>query len=302
MPYKYEAASSHQPPRRTPSAQTLPHSTYSYQAYVAPKNPTFTPAKASTLPPIQQHRSATHIPKIRVFPGTPTTQETKISNPAGYSSTHLSPSRPATRSNTPTSQTSKSSKSSSSLHAPSLSYSSESEQGDASSLPRTPELASVIPPAVQIVFPSELDNSKSSRNSPPPSLQPQHTAYSAIEDIVYELNCCTISFQRPLDLDFETGSFNNGAPPRLAYTSKNRPLIEQNQRLERLQDKLDAIKSHGDRDVRRARKQAGAQVVRALEDLKWIQNTIWSKVSGPFSYILSKTTMLTYPLVLLEIT
>ena len=245
MSYKYEAIPSQQPSRRTPTVQACSQPTYSYQSYAAPSYPTAAPTKVSTPSPVQQHRLATHIPKPRVLPGTHSTQEPRfpnLPNTVNYPPAYVCPYHPSSRPDTPVSQTTKSGTLSSSFRAPSLSYSSGSEQGDASSLPRTPEI-SVLVPAAQIVFPDVLDNIKSCRNSPIPSLQPHPATYSTIEDIVYELNCSVLTFQRPLDLDFEPSSLRTDAVPRLAHTTKNRPLIEQNQKLERLREKLDAVKS-----------------------------------------------------------
>jgi hypothetical protein len=111
------------------------------------------------------------------------------------------------------------------------------------------------------------------------SLPKERTAYQAIDDIVHELQGCTLSFRRPSDLDFVPTPLNSVSVPVLARTAKNTPLLEQIQKLEGLQKKLKHVQSHGDRGVRKARKEAGAQVERALEELKWVQNMIWNTVS-----------------------
>ena len=104
-------------------------------------------------------------------------------------------------------------------------------------------------------------------------------SYSAIDQITHEMHSLVRSFQFPHDLEFESAPLDRHTVPRLTFGSKNRGLLEQNQKLERLQAKLDAVESHGDSNVRQARKNAVAQVERALEDLKRGQAIVWNQVS-----------------------
>lgn len=90
------------------------------------------------------------------------------------------------------------------------------------------------------------------------------------------MNALVLSFRCPTDLEFEPMSRDQSVP-KLTFSSKNRPLLEQNQKLEKLQSKLDAVESHGDADVRKARKAAVGQVERALEDVKRMQVMAWNK-------------------------
>ncbi|KAF8603431.1 hypothetical protein BDV93DRAFT_579464 [Ceratobasidium sp. AG-I] len=297
MSYKYTAAPTPQPPQpphRTPIAQACPRSAYSYEPYVVPNHVTAAPTKASTPPPIQQRRTATPNPMTRVPPGVHTTQETRTPNhpkTVSYLPAPVCYNRPSRRSDTPAPPTSKSGKSSPPLRGPSLSYSSGSAYGDSSSSPRTPETTSLVP-EFQIVSPEDVNNLKSWRNSPLASTQ-HHATHSQIKRIVYDLNCCVLTFQRPLDLDFEPISLSAGVVPKLARTEKNRPLREQNQKLMHLQEKLDCIQLHGDKNVQKAQEEARAQVGRALEDLRWLQTMIFNKVSSYSIWALSKITMLT---------
>lgn len=115
-----------------------------------------------------------------------------------------------------------------------------------------------------------------------PSSPANHDAYTALDQVLRELLRCTLSFQRPDNLDFEASSPNSASAPNLAYTSKNRPFLEQIHKLERLQLKVDAINSHGDLDIRKTRKETISRIDRALADLERIKADIWHKVSVLF--------------------
>ncbi|KAF8603461.1 hypothetical protein BDV93DRAFT_523249 [Ceratobasidium sp. AG-I] len=91
------------------------------------------------------------------------------------------------------------------------------------------------------------------------------------------MNSLVLSFQYPRDLEFESAPLDRHTVPKLTFASKNRPMLEQNQKLESLQTKLDAVESHGDANVRKARKDAVAEIERALEDLKRVQAMVWNK-------------------------
>ncbi|KAF8597063.1 hypothetical protein BDV93DRAFT_527688 [Ceratobasidium sp. AG-I] len=122
--------------------------------------------------------------------------------------------------------------------------------------------------------PSPTTNDRSASRSAYPI---NRDAYSAIDEVIRELHMCTLSFQYPDDLDFEVSSPNSLLVPRLAFTSKNKPFLEQVRKLEDLQGKPDKIDSHDDPDIKNARKQTGMRVERALADLEWAQALVWDK-------------------------
>ncbi|KAG8768333.1 hypothetical protein FRC12_005639 [Ceratobasidium sp. 428] len=99
---------------------------------------------------------------------------------------------------------------------------------------------------------------------------------STIAQIVFELGECVVDFEHPRDLDFRTPDPISGAP-RLAFTAKNKPLLEHIQKLEKLQDELDDIESYDDALIRKTRKAAGSQVQQELDGLARIQVRFWHK-------------------------
>lgn len=147
-----------------------------------------------------------------------------------------------------------------------------------------PEPTSSLPKsAPKLEIPKSTGSDKSTNCSPSPIHQ---NAYSAINHVIRELRTCTASFQYPEDLDFETSSPNSQSVPKLAYTPRNRPFLEQLRKLESLQEKLDGIDSHGDQGVRKARKETGAFIERALADMEWAQAMFWDKVSTTFKFFI----------------
>lgn len=130
--------------------------------------------------------------------------------------------------------------------------------------------------------PTNLTVQKSSAGDRSTGLSPSpvhYDAYSTIDHVIRELNIYTLSFRYPDDLDFEAPPPNSELVPKLAYTAKNRSFLEQVSKLESLQEKLDGINSHGDKDVRQARKETGALVERALAYMEWAKAVVWDKAS-----------------------
>lgn len=245
MPYNYEAAPAYKSTRHGPTRQAtyLPSDQYHTYPSIAVQSP-----QDST----RERWHAAQSPTIH----TPLSTRPKGVRFASNDSSHLQPNAHGYRSDTPMSHASYGSAGS----APSLSHSADGEHEDDIKCPPTPEFrpASLAP------------------EEPYAARSPLHTAsYAAIDQIVRELDACAQSFQHPRDIDFEPTS---GSTPKLAYTAKNRPVFEQTQRLEKLQGRLDAVESYGDKSVRRARKEAVTMIERELEGMKRIQARIWSKV------------------------
>ncbi|CUA77913.1 hypothetical protein RSOLAG22IIIB_06866 [Rhizoctonia solani] len=92
-------------------------------------------------------------------------------------------------------------------------------------------------------------------------------ARKELQRLTYEFNNIVLRFKFPSNLEFTTPS-NEGELPKLAPTPANKPLLEHNHKLEKLLEKLDAIESHGDKDIQRMRKQAVERMLSELEALK----------------------------------
>lgn len=101
-----------------------------------------------------------------------------------------------------------------------------------------------------------------------------YAAYYEIDCIMHELNQLSRSYHLPTELDFELAPLSSRSAPGLPYTAKNRPFLEHNQKLEKLQERLDAIMSHGDDKLKMSRKAAGAKVRAALDELKRVEAMI----------------------------
>ncbi|KAF8593364.1 hypothetical protein BDV93DRAFT_612258 [Ceratobasidium sp. AG-I] len=115
-----------------------------------------------------------------------------------------------------------------------------------------------------------------SDDSPVLQLTTRQASYLAINQIISEMHSLVSSFQCPHDLEFDSAPPYSHTVPKLTLSPKNQPLLEQNQKLESLQMRLDDVESHGDADVRYARKEANAKVERALDDLKRAQAIVWN--------------------------
>lgn len=97
----------------------------------------------------------------------------------------------------------------------------------------------------------------------------------AIEEMVYELNERVLAFTFPKQLDIEETS--NGQ--RLAFTSRNKPLLEHREYLERLLTKLDETPSHGSQRISQARKEAAKIANEQLDQLERMEKMMRHNVS-----------------------
>ncbi|KAB5589429.1 hypothetical protein CTheo_7123 [Ceratobasidium theobromae] len=137
----------------------------------------------------------------------------------------------------------------SSSRAPSLTNSSGGEMG-ALECPPTPLLSSPYfqPTNEPLLFD---DN------------PPVYATYAAIDLLADDLSWVSESFQYPTDLDFGPTPFiANTVPPALKLTEKNKPLIEQIQKLEKLRNKLMDIPCYGFNELREAQEVVNAQIER----------------------------------------
>ncbi|KEP53710.1 putative BAG domain protein [Rhizoctonia solani 123E] len=92
-----------------------------------------------------------------------------------------------------------------------------------------------------------------------------------LQQLTYEFHNLVLGFKFPPNLEF-TNLSKEGELPKLTHTSTNKSLLEHNQRLEKLLEKLDAIESHGDKDIQRMRKQAVEWMLSELETLKRMES------------------------------
>ncbi|KAB5592754.1 hypothetical protein CTheo_3822 [Ceratobasidium theobromae] len=155
----------------------------------------------------------------------------------------------------------------SSSRAPSLTNSSDGEM-DTLECPPTPLLTS--PHFQPTNEPSLFDDNA-----------PVYAAYAAIDLLADELYWVSESFQYPTDLDFGPAPLiANTVPPALKLTEKNKPLIEQIQRLEKLRNKLMDIPCYGFNELREARGVVNAQIERCLDHLRAFQSNVWDLVGS----------------------
>ncbi|KAH7344083.1 hypothetical protein B0J17DRAFT_625653 [Rhizoctonia solani] len=92
-------------------------------------------------------------------------------------------------------------------------------------------------------------------------------ARTELQKLTYEFNALILRFKFPSNLEF-TNSPNKEQLPILAHTPASKPLLEHTHKLEKLLEKLDAIESHGDKEIQRMRKQAVERMLSELEGLK----------------------------------
>ncbi|KAG8724670.1 hypothetical protein FRC09_015814 [Ceratobasidium sp. 395] len=92
----------------------------------------------------------------------------------------------------------------------------------------------------------------------------------AIENMVYELNDRVLAFTFPKKLDIEESS----GGPRLAYTPRNRPLLEHREYLERLLTRLDDMPSYGNQRIANARKEAATITNQQLDQLERMEKMV----------------------------
>ncbi|CAE6445710.1 unnamed protein product [Rhizoctonia solani] len=93
------------------------------------------------------------------------------------------------------------------------------------------------------------------------------TARKELQKLTYEFNTLILRFKFPSNLEF-TNPSNEGQLPILAHTPASKPLLEHTHKLEKLLEKLDAVESHGDKEIQRMRKQAVERMLSELEGLK----------------------------------
>ncbi|CAE6428782.1 hypothetical protein ACGC1H_000984 [Rhizoctonia solani] len=91
-----------------------------------------------------------------------------------------------------------------------------------------------------------------------------------LQQLTYEFHNLVLGFKFPPNLEFTDSS--KGELPKLTHASANKPLLEHNQKLEKLLERLDAIESHGDKDIQRMRKQAVERMLSELETLKRMES------------------------------
>lgn len=283
MPYKYAVAPGYQPPRLVIPVTPEALLGKSYWTYAGPSQVALAPGGIATRTTYERGQ-VRQIPILRVLPATPTDNEAQSTALVKYSPEHLHPNRLPRPIVAPVSQNTVS------RFDRAIAYNSPpplpqplrsggTRKMTASGHPLRPVSASSPPPLHQAVQPMTPERPAAMVAESSIPLSKERASHQAINDIVRELHNCTVSFQRPSDLDFEFIPSSPAALPRLARTTKNAPLLEQTQKLKSMQDKLKSVHSHGDRGVRKARKEAVAQVERALEDLKRTQVMIWNKVS-----------------------
>jgi hypothetical protein len=128
--------------------------------------------------------------------------------------------------------------------------------------------------------PSASSVHPSSRQAP---LVEVEATCSAIDDLVYELNARVLAFTFPKALDFEETPDEQDDGPRLAYTPRNRPLIEHSQYLDSLITQLDGIIPNGNPHIITARKEAVKDVLEQLKQLKRMKKMVRDNVSLPNS-------------------
>ncbi|KAF8603452.1 hypothetical protein BDV93DRAFT_523233 [Ceratobasidium sp. AG-I] len=257
MSYRYEAASGYQARRARSTAQPAPSTSSHYRAAYSAAGPSVSSRGEDNSHSTRQRWQAAQTPSAHT-PVNTRTRGVRFAQPGeAPSSAYLHPNTYPYGSTMPASPNSAYM---SSPRAPSLSHSTDGEYEDDMECPPTPEHHPIPLPQV---------DAKVSRS--------HQAAYSTINQITHEMNSLVRSFQLPHDLEFESAPSDRHAVPKLTFASKNRGLLEQNQKLERLQTRLDAVESHGDSNVRKARKDAVAQIERALEDLKRAQAMVWNK-------------------------
>ncbi|KAG8760645.1 hypothetical protein FRC11_000113 [Ceratobasidium sp. 423] len=125
--------------------------------------------------------------------------------------------------------------------------------------------------------------------APPVTPEEEHTAESAsdnfttattvaarkeLKQLTYEFHNLVLGFKFPRNLEF-TASPNEGELPKLAHTPASKPLLEHNYKLEKLLEKLDAIESHGDKEIQRLRKQAVERMLSELDGLKRMEAMVF---------------------------
>ncbi|KAG9074069.1 hypothetical protein FS749_014415, partial [Ceratobasidium sp. UAMH 11750] len=93
---------------------------------------------------------------------------------------------------------------------------------------------------------------------------------STIEELIYELNDRVLAFTFPKNLDFEETS----SGPRLAYTPRNKSLLEHREYLERLLTRLDDTPSHGNQRIANARKEAATIANQQLDQLERMEKMV----------------------------
>lgn len=284
MPYKYPVAPGYQPPHLTIPAVPVIPSSGSYWVDAGPTQVSLAPSSGTATRTIYEQGQVRQIPIIRVLPATPTDNEAQALAPVKYSPEYLYPNRLPRQANGPVSRNAMS------QTGHNIAYGSlppvrrpirsdSAEQISISSPPLRLNTLASSPPSLQtaqLVAPSRSADHTATRSASPPK---ERAPYQAIDDIVCELQCCILSFQRPRDLDFVPTPLNPVSVPISACTPKNALLLEQIHKLEGLRKRLKRVHSHGNRGVRKARREARAQVDRALEELRWVQNMTWNKVS-----------------------
>jgi hypothetical protein len=102
---------------------------------------------------------------------------------------------------------------------------------------------------------------------------------SAIDDSVYQLNARVLAFTFPKVLDFEETPDEQDDGPRLAYTPRNKPLIEHTRYLDELLTQLDGIIPNGNPHIIAARKEAVKNVLEELKQLKRMKKMVRDNVS-----------------------
>ncbi|KAG9105495.1 hypothetical protein FRC07_009241, partial [Ceratobasidium sp. 392] len=257
MSYTYKAASTS---RAQPSRQATSLSGSTARAY-----PASAPSVAVTVEDESAYTrdrwAAAQFPTVQMAGGSRSGRGVRFAEQEG-SSAYLQPHGRHRRADSPTSQASS---------VPSLSHSADFEHDDDLKCPPTPEFKPVE-------LAAEGSSKPRSSKRQTAALPPAHVAaYSTIGQINYELDAYVVAFEYPRDLDFEAPIPGTNAVPTLAYTAKNRPLLEHIQNLEKLQNELDGIESYGDHGIRKARKDVVMKVERELDGLRRIQARIWKK-------------------------
>ncbi|KAF8603451.1 hypothetical protein BDV93DRAFT_606737 [Ceratobasidium sp. AG-I] len=264
MPYGYEAASGYQARRAKPAPQPTPStSSHHHAAYPAPG-----PAHVhESIPSTRERRQTAQAPTTQI-PADTRPKGARLARPGeNPSPAYL---HPGSRSYAPAAPASPHSAYMPSPRAPSLSHSTDGEHEDDVDFLPTPEHPSAPLPR------ADTKSTKSKSKAPAPVSSAHQAAYSAIDDITYQMNTLVLSFQVPHDLEFEPAPLDRHTVPKLTFVAKNRGLLDHNQKLESLQAKLDAVESHGDSNLRQARKDAVTEIEHVLDDLKRMQAMVWS--------------------------
>ncbi|KAF8603433.1 hypothetical protein BDV93DRAFT_606724 [Ceratobasidium sp. AG-I] len=282
MPYNYPVAAGYKsPPRLTIPTPTAPAGG-SCWAYVESVHVALAPSGETATRTTFERGQVRQIPILRLLPATPTDNEAQHPAPVKYSPEFLHPGRPIRRvvaqvPRNAVSQVDQTSAYNSPPPVPRPLRSGSTKQAIASRPSSRPTSASSSSSSRQATRPVTPERLTTVVAAHPDSLFPkEHASYQAIGAIERELHNCSASFQPPSDLDFESLPSTPAAFPRLASTPKNAPLLQQIQKIERLQSKLRSVTSHGDRGVRKERKRVAAQLERALECLRRLEVQIWN--------------------------